>query len=224
MSNNVHAGKLKLAQITNDGIHFPSVPGLIHAHSIGTTSPKGALRTSVEAQITGYGGTSLGNAPHRSVKNTSVCGTIPRSSSHAKHGRDSKDKLAVNSVFQAELGCGCLIALGGNHYSEQNSDAGAYRGLQGTFPLLPRESHRSVHAWGDNVREGRLSATVRVASYRPVAAFTTSGPSEAPLIGVNTVSQNEADLQRLSGKLHVSYEKPKIAALWSLVHLENSPQ
>lgn len=97
-------------------------------------------------------------------------------------------------------------------------------GCKELFPYCQEKANRSVHAWGDNVREGRLSATVRVASYRPVAAFTTSGPSEAPLIGVNTVSQNEADLQRLSGKLHVSYEKPKIAALWSLVHLENSPQ
>jgi hypothetical protein len=53
------------------------------------TCPKGASRLPVEAQRTGYGGTSPGNVPHRSVRKTSVCGVIPRSSSQWKQGLKS---------------------------------------------------------------------------------------------------------------------------------------
>src|SRR6185437_11614926 len=58
-----------------------------HAPSIETTCPNGTLRASIEAQITGYGGASLGNVPHRSVRNTSACGIMQFSLSHSKHGR-----------------------------------------------------------------------------------------------------------------------------------------
>ncbi len=59
------------------------------AASIETICPNGARRFSVEAQITGYGGASLGKVPQRSVRSTSVWGTIPRSRSQSKHGRKS---------------------------------------------------------------------------------------------------------------------------------------
>jgi hypothetical protein len=48
-----------------------------YAASMGMTCPKGASRFPVEAQRTGYDGTSPGNVPHRSVRKTSVCGVIP---------------------------------------------------------------------------------------------------------------------------------------------------
>jgi hypothetical protein len=60
-----------------------------YATSMGMTSPKGASRFPVDAQRTGYGGTSPGNVPHRSVRKTSACGVIPHSSSHRKQGRKS---------------------------------------------------------------------------------------------------------------------------------------
>jgi len=41
------------------------------------------------AQITEYGGSSLGNVPQRSVRNTNVRGTMPRSRSQSKQGRKS---------------------------------------------------------------------------------------------------------------------------------------
>src|SRR3954468_3198925 len=59
------------------------------AASIETNCPKGARRFSVEAQITGYGGASLGKVPQRSVRNTNVAGTMLRSRSQSKQGRKS---------------------------------------------------------------------------------------------------------------------------------------
>ena len=50
---------------------------ITYAAPIGTTSPNGADPFSVAAQITGYLGAAGGNVPHRSVRNTSVCGTTP---------------------------------------------------------------------------------------------------------------------------------------------------
>ncbi len=61
----------------------------LHAASIQTTWPNGALRASVDAHSTGNGGASPGNVPQRSVRNTSDCGTTPCSSSQSKHGRKS---------------------------------------------------------------------------------------------------------------------------------------
>ena len=59
------------------------------AASIETTCPNGARRLSVDAQTTGYGAASSGNVPQRSVRKTSVWGTMPRLLSQSKHGRKS---------------------------------------------------------------------------------------------------------------------------------------